>query len=112
MTVREISNVKTEKEMKDILMQKLKDENCGFNRSEIKIKPTELGYNIWVVGYEHCTFELKFDYDDMFGYIIVVDKIDYKYPDDAINVIYESSKHIYDLKYVMLLIAYEIASTF
>ena len=53
MRVRDLADVKTEKEMKDVLMQKLKDENCYFKRSEIKMYATEYGYKIWVVGYEH-----------------------------------------------------------
>ena len=51
-------------EMKQILAEKLKDENSSFTYKDIHIKahPTnsnELCWDIWIEGYEHCKFKLK-----------------------------------------------------
>ena len=112
MTVRELSNIKTEKEMKDVLMNKLKDEGSQFKRSEVVIKPITNGYLIYVKGYEHCTYKITFDYDDFFGYElwITCGNMDEW---ESFEIIYDNySKTHYDLKHALISIGYQIGTTF
>lgn len=112
MAVRELSNIKSEKEMKDVLMNKLRDEESQFKRSEVVIQAITNGFLVFVKGYEHCTYKISFDYDNYFGYEIWVSCGDKK-DDNSFEIIYDDySKTKYDLKHALTFIGYQIGITF
>lgn len=102
-------------EMKKIMSNKFKDENCYFRFKDIsikKIKPNE--YNIVIKDYESILFKMSFNYDDFFGFEVWLTKY-YKEGslfvyDNIINCI--DSKKDYDVKLALINLAYYISDRF
>ena len=111
-TVRELSNVKTVKEMKDVLYSKLKDEGCGFNRKDLHLTPTDYGFKLIVEDYETSTFFIHFEYDEYFGYIVQVDCGSEEYPEDYECISFETSHKMIDLHTALMDIGYYVATRF
>ena len=70
MKAKDIANVTTVTEMKEILFKKLQDEETYFKKSDIHIVSIEGGFRIWVNDYEHIKFKMTFEYDEYFGYCV------------------------------------------
>lgn len=103
MTAREISNVKTVKEMKDVLAKKLKDENTYFTRKDIKLTATEYGFTIQIEDYE--PFKMEWEEDDYFGYMVWV------WHDDEL-VCCETAKSVLDVYSALISIGYYVGTRF
>lgn len=97
-------------EMKTILFNKLKDENCNFKRSDISIrKINNYRYKITIKDYEHITFEmaLSSDYDNYFGYIVIINDL---FENACIS--FNDSKKGYDIENALIHLGYYIGNTF
>ena len=112
MTAREIANVTTITEMKNILFNKLQDEETCFKKKDIHIKAIEGGFDVWLTDYEHCTFRMTFGYDDYFGYTVLVECGSYEYPDEWGEVTFCNSKRELDIKHALIRIGYVMGTTF
>ena len=99
----------TTNEMKDILANKLKDENCYFTKSYIRIKKVKDYYEVVIKDYEHIVFRISFDYDNIFYYQTWVQKY---YKDDKNLLEYDGivtmvdSKKDYDIKSALIDLGY------
>lgn len=101
---RDIKDIRT---MKQVLFQKLQDENSGFCKSDITIKPMAGGgYIITIFEYEHAPFEMTFEYDDYFGYIVWVKDV-FNNKTEIID-----SKKCYQVEIALKYIGYMIANQF
>lgn len=97
----------TVNEIKTILAQKLKDEECSFKKSDIIVKKTNNGFIITIKEYEHCPFKMTFDEDEYFGFEVWIY--------DTFNeemIAFTDSKKDYDVKSALLSLGYTIANTF
>lgn len=114
MTVRELSDIKSVKEIKQVIFDKLQDENCCFTKKDIHIEATDYGYKIWITDYEHCTFYLHFEYDNefFFEYETWVCEGSDDYPNDREIICLLNSKTGFRTKEALLNIGYTIGTTF
>lgn len=105
----------TTNEMKNILVQKFKDEKCSFSYKDISIKKVENDiFHIIIKDYEHIIFRLVFEYTEDFGFETWVEEwykmnniIEY----DHIVTMTDSRKN-YDVKNALIHLGYYIANTF
>lgn len=97
-------------EMKDILFQKLQDEQCDFRKSDISITKQKESYKIVIKGYEHIPFKMTFEHDNYFGYIVSIsntgDIIDYE------NIVFVENQKEYDIKTALIRLGYYIGTRF
>lgn len=55
----------TAAEIKNVLFQKLKDENCSFEKSDISVRQQKVNsYKITIADYSNIVFIVKYDCDD------------------------------------------------
>ena len=97
----------TTTEMKEILLNKLKEEETNFKKSDILIRKTSKGYKIVIKGYEHIPFEMTTEKDDYFGFIVYINE---KY--ENTNIIAVDNKKDYNFKKALINLAYYIGSRF
>lgn len=93
--------------MKDILFQKLQDEQSDFKKSDISITKQKDSYKIVIKGYEHTPFKMTFEYDEYFGYIVYI----YDLFEES-NIIFIDSKKDYDIKTALIHLGYYIGTRF
>lgn len=94
-------------EMKEILFQKLQDEECYFTKSDISITKTKEGYKIVIKDYEHIPFTITTKKDDYFGYIVYIrDEFEER------NIVFVDSKKDYDFKMALVELGYYIGTRF
>lgn len=97
-------------EMKDILFQKLQDEQCNFKKSDISIvKSANNLYNVTIKDYEHIPLRLELELDEFLGYVVYVqffNGIYYK----TIEM-FESKKE-YDIEHALIHLGYYIGTRF
>lgn len=96
-------------EIKDILFNKFQDENCGFQKSDIKVNKTKNGFDVTIKDYEHITFNVELEKDDYFGYVVYVYE---NWDGEKVNIIFEESKHDYRIETALVRLGYRIANTF
>lgn len=102
----------TIQEMKNILFQKLQDEQTSFKKSDIIIKkvtctkPKYKKYTISIKDYEHETFKMYLEYDNYFSYIVTILNADYE------DIIFIDSKKEYDIKTALIHLGYYIGTRF
>ena len=96
----------TANDMKNILAKKLKDENTYFTKSDISIKKQGKKYKIVIKDYEHIPFQMAFDYDDYFGFIVWV------HNDSLKTIAYVDSKKDYDIESALIQLGYYIGTRF
>ena len=102
----------TIKDMKDILFQKLQDEQTSFKKSDISIKkvtctkPKYRKYKIVIKDFEHEQFTMYFEYDKYFGYIVTVFNADYE------TLAFIDNKKEYNIKSALIEIGYYIGTRF
>ena len=94
-------------EMKNILYCKLQDESCYFTKKDISIKKVKDSYIILIKDYEHITFEMKFEYDEYFGYLVSIKDLLYNE-----YVAFCDSKYDYNCKDALLQLGYYIGTRF
>lgn len=93
------------KEMKEVLFQKLQDEECCFAKSDLSVTKHGEDVKVVVKGYEHCPFTIKTEEDDYFGFIL------YVYCDDeAIDFL--DNKKEYEWERAIIHIGYYIGTRF
>lgn len=93
-------------EMKEILYNKLQAENTYFKKSDISIKKVKDYYIITIKDYEHISFKMDFEYDELFGYVVWV-------IDNEHNIISDTNSFInYDIEYALIELGYHIATRF
>ena len=97
-------------EMKDILAQKLKDENCYFSKSDLSIEKGTKDITISIKGTEPFSFIMTFEHDEYFGYITCVHRYFNGKRDMTISFI--ESKQGYDVKQALIEIGYHIGTQF
>lgn len=95
----------TTAEAKNILADKLKAENCYFTKQDISIRKQGEVYKIIIADYEHIPFTLKTEYDDYFGFCVMVNANDE-------NIIFIDSKKDYDFKTALIELGYYIGTRF
>lgn len=96
----------TTAEMKEILANKLHEENTYFTKSDISIKKQGKAYKIVIKDYEHIPFKMSFDYDDYFGYMVMI-------ANDSFKIIaYVDSKKDYDIESALIQLGYYIGTRF
>ena len=94
--------------MKQILADKLKDENCYFTKKDIHIqKVNDNKFSIYIADYEHIVFTMFAEEPDgFFDYTVtIVNSF------DDYNIFIES-KNGYDYKSAMLNLGYYIGTRF
>lgn len=94
-------------EIKEILFQKLQDEQCYFKKSDISITKQKNHYKIVIKDYEHIPFKMLFEHDDYFGYIVYIDN-EFKHD----NIVFTDSKKEYDIKTALIHLGYYIGTRF
>lgn len=96
-------------EMKQILFNKLQDENAYFQKSDISIKKDgNRKYNIIIKDYEHIPFTMSFEYDDIFEYHIIIS-------DENENIAFVECVKDYtdaDIKLALIELGYYIGTRF
>ncbi len=95
------------KEMKDILYQKLKDENCCFKKDDISIASENGVTTIFIKDYEHIPFEITEEKDDVFGYVLWVKEL---CDGEVIEMIDSSKGYLY--RDALITIGYYIGTRF
>lgn len=93
--------------MKDILFQKLQNEQCNFKKSDISITKQKDTYKIVIKDYEHIPFKMIFEHDDYFGYIVYIDDC---FEHD--NIVFVDNKKEYDIKTALIQLGYYIGTRF
>lgn len=96
----------TTAEMKNILANKLKDEDTYFTKSHISIRKHGEEYKIVIKDYEHIPFTMKFEYDDYFGFCVWVTNDSFK------NIVFVESKKDYDIETALIRLGYYIGTRF
>lgn len=56
------------KEIKEILANKFKDENCGFTKKDIKIKDIKDGFEITIADYDHAPYRVTYFEGEWWAY--------------------------------------------
>ena len=97
----------TTTEMKEILLNKLMDEETDFKKSDITIRKTSKGYKIVIKGYEHIPFEMTTEKDDYFGFIVYINE---KFENTCIIAV--DNKKDYNFKSALINLGYYIGSRF
>lgn len=93
-------------QMKQILTDKLKAENCYFTEKDITIEKSGNRYKVIIADYEHIPFEITTEApDDFFGYMV------YVWQGKKIIADIESKKD-YDLKTALIELGYYIGTRF
>lgn len=94
-------------EMKQILADKLKAENCYFTKQDIHIqKVNDSKYKIHIADYEHIIFTMFAEVDEYFGYTVTITN---NFDDCDIFV---DSKKGYDYKSALIELGYYIGTRF
>ena len=94
-------------EMKQILTDKLKAENCYFTQKDIVIKKVnDSKCTIYIKDYEHIIFTMFLDIDDYFGYIVQITNNFDDYD------IFKDSKNGYDFESALIELGYYIGTRF
>ena len=113
MTAKELSNIKTITDMKRVLKEKINGEGwTGLKTTALKFESVTGGYNIIVKDYEHIRFEMRFDYDDYFGYMVLVDRVYVDYHEDRESVAFTTSRKILDIHTALIETGYYIGTSF
>lgn len=96
----------TTAEMKNILADKLKAEQTYFTKSHISIKKQGEKYKIVIKDYEHLPFYMSFEYDNYFGYTVMI-------ANDSHKIIsFVENKKDYDIKTALVELGYYIGTRF
>lgn len=96
----------TTAEMKKVLADKLKAENSYFTVSDISIRKHGEKYKIIIKDYEHIPFTMSFEYDDYFGYMVMI-------CNDSFKIIsFVESKKDYDIANSLINLGYYIGTRF
>ena len=98
----------TTNEMKTILQQKLQEEKCYFEKSDISIKKVNANkWEIVIKDYEHILFTMTTEKDDYFGNIVYIhDGFEEK------NIVFVDSKEGYNFKVALVRLGYYIGTRF
>lgn len=92
-------------EMKDVLIEKLKAENCYFKRGDVRISKTNEGVLITIDGYELLPFKIEEKNDEYFGWTLWLHEAD-----EIIGYVSGNDDHAY--WNALLQIGYRIGTTF
>ena len=95
----------TANDMKNVLFNKLCDENCSFVKSDISIRKQNDNYKIIIKDYEHIPFKMTFEKDEYFGHIV------YVYADEKC-IIFVDELDYYDIKNALIQLGYYIGTRF
>lgn len=96
-------------EMKQILADKLKAENCYFTKKDIVInKVNNSKYTIYIKDYEHIVFSFRLFFEDD-EYIVYITNEDMRYNDKSIMI---ESKKEYDIESALIELGYYIGTRF
>lgn len=100
----------TTTEMKEILLNKLKAENCYFTKQDISIKKAnENKYIIAIKDYEPINFILKLYFEDN-EYQVTISKYYNNEYDEFITL--TTSRKAYDIEYALIELGYYIGTRF
>lgn len=94
-------------DMKNILADKLKEENTYFTAADISIEKNGERYKIIIKDYEHIPFEMYFTNDDYFGSEVWV-----KECFSGEHIIYVDSKKEHNIKSALIQLGYYIGTRF
>lgn len=111
----------TNKEMKNVLVSKFKDENCNFSMKDISIvkmsekitddfnnevERCQTGFIMTIKDYEHIPFTMVLEEDEYFGFIVMIEN------DFDDYTIFVDCKKEYDIERALIQLGYYIATRF
>jgi hypothetical protein len=98
-------------EMKTILHNKLKDENCYFSLSDIEIKKVDYNHiEIIITDYKPYSFIMEFSKDEIFGYIVTITMYYKNFSEKLIA--FEDSQKDYPITSALIELGYYIGTRF
>lgn len=93
--------------MKNILAQKLKEENSYLTKSHINMEKHGEDFTIVIKDYEHIYFKMRMYHDDDLGYVVSI----YDSFDDC-EVVFVNNEKFHDLENALIDLGYHIGNTF
>lgn len=100
----------TSNEMKRVLLQKLQEENTCFTAGDISIRKTGNKYKVTLRDYEPWCFYITAEYDDLFGYGVLISRYYGDLFDDMVTFL-DSAKD-FPIRDALIDLGYHIANRF